>query len=181
MTLKTQTVDRDTFTKLKATENEAHSRPGIDHDPHADAQVSYWHGDDRDFIDVAWNLQHAGIIDVTKFVPEDADPDAKWTEEVNVCHTISSAFRNSTAVEHLIALEAARLILDTERLNTILEQVPAAAERARAEAASDRALMDGASTYLVAQVATLIRDTPQSSDYYKALKAVAYGEQETTS
>lgn len=178
MTLNKKTVDRDTFTKLKATENEAHSRPGIDHDPHADQQVSYWHGDDRDFIDVAWALQHDGIIDVIKFVPEDPDPDAKFTEEVNVCHTISSAFRNSNAVKHLIALEAARLVLDSERLNTILEQVPAAAERARAEADKDRALYDGAATYLVAQVATLIRDTPASDDVYDTLSALA--KQDTT-
>lgn len=178
MTLNKKTVDRKTFTKLKDAQRKATSGKPVDFDPHADKQVSYWHGDDRDFIDVAWGLKHDGIIDVPGFVPEDPDPDAKFTEEVDVCHVISSAFRNSAAVKHLIALEAARLVLDSERLNTILEQVPEAAERARAEASRDRALYDGAATYLIAQVATLIRDTPASKDAHKVLSALA--KQETT-
>ncbi|MFS0885117.1 hypothetical protein [Aeromicrobium sp. 179-A 4D2 NHS] len=178
MTYETKTVDRDTFTTLKGAQQRAFSGMGIDHDPVYDEKVSYYHGDDRDFIDVAWDLKHAGIIDTVKFVPAEPDPDAKFTEEVDVCHVISTAFRNSTAVKHLIALEAARLILDSERLNTILDQVPEAAERARAEADKDRALYDGAATYLVAQVATLIRDTPASKDAHKVLSALA--KQETT-
>lgn len=123
--------------------------PGAETDP-----IDYWEGDVRDFADVGWALRNRSLI-----------------EDTDKANAISEAYRGSRAVQATALQMVAQVILDPDRLATILAAVPAAAQQSAAQAARENQ-PQMAGSHLIAAVATVVRDTPKSDGFHNHIMQI---------